>query len=163
MTVTINPKIALRFQFLMRVVRKECRHLAATDQRIFSDSFTPERAGQLETDPDLAERVEAFVSRFGRLQDTLGDKLLPVPLAALGETPAAAIDNLDWAERLGLIASADEWMTMRKLKLRNQMVHEYAEDLTVLASALQTGHDFVPVLTHAADKLIAEIERRNWG
>lgn len=106
------------------------------------------------------ERVEAFVGRFGRLQDTVGDKLLPVLLTALGETPAAAIDNLDRAERLGLIMSADEWMTMRKL--RNQMVHEYVEDLTVLASALQTGHDFVPTLTGAANGLMAEIERRGW-
>ena len=156
--MTIDPKIALRLQFLMRVVRKECQHLASTDQRLFGAPFTPERAGQLETDPDLAERVEAFVGRFGRLPDTLGDKLLPVLLVALGETPAAAIDNLDRAERLGLIVSVDEWMTLRKL--RNQMVHEYVEDLAVLASALQTGHDFVPVLTNAAHKLIAEIERR---
>jgi len=159
--MTLDPKIALRLQFLVRVVRKECQHLATTDQRLFGEPFTPERACQLETDPDLAERVEAFVGRFGRLQDTLGDKLLPVLLIALGETPAAAIDNLDRAERLGLIVSADEWMTMRKL--RNQMVHEYVEDLAVLASALQTGHDFVPVLTNAANNVIAEIERRGWA
>ena len=159
--MTIDPRIALRLQFLKRVVRKECQHLVTTDQRLFGTLFTLARACQLETDPDLAERVEAFVGRFGRLQDTLGDKLLPVLLVALGETPAAAIDNLDRAERLGLIVSADEWMTLRKL--RNQMVHEYVEDLAVLASALQTGHDFVPVLTYAANKLIAEIEQRNWG
>lgn len=159
--MTIDPKIALRLQFLMRVVRKECQHLTTTDQRLFGDLFTPERAGQLEIDPDLAERVEAFVGRFGRLQDTLGDKLLPVLLVALGESPGAAIDNLDRAERLDLIASADEWMTMRKL--RNQMVHEYVEDLAVLASALQSGHDFVPALTNTANNLIAEIEQRNWG
>lgn len=159
--MTVDPGIALRLQFLMRVVRKECLHLATTDQRLFGEPFTPERASQLETNPELAERVEAFVGRFGRLQDTLGDKLLPVLLVALGETPAAAIDNLDRAERLGMIVSADEWMTMRKL--RNQMVHEYVEDLAVLASALQTGHDFVPLLTNAANNLIAEIEQRNWG
>lgn len=159
--MTVDPGIALRLQFLMRVVRKECQHLATTDQRLFGEPFTPERASQLETNPDLAERVEAFVGRFGRLQDTLGDKLLPVLLVALGETPAAAIDNLDRAERLGLIVSADEWLTMRKL--RNQMVHEYVEDLAVLASALQTGHDFIPLLTNAANNLIAEIEQRNWG
>jgi hypothetical protein len=35
----------------------------------------------------------------------------PLPLAALGEKPTAAIDNLDRAERLGLRHSADEWMT----------------------------------------------------
>lgn len=159
--MTLDPKIALRLQFLVRVVRKECQHLATTDQRLFGEPFTPERASRLETDPDLAERVEAFVGRFGRLQDTVGDKLLPVLLVALGETPAAAIDNLDRAERLGLIVSADEWMTMRKL--RNQMVHEYVEDLAVLASALQTGHDFVPILTNAANNLMAEIAQRNWG
>lgn len=158
--MTINPKIALRLQFLARVVRKECQHLATTDQRLFDEPFTLERARQLETDPDLAERVEAFVGRFARLQDTVGDKLLPVLLTALGEAPAAAIDNLDRAERLGFIVSADEWMTLRKL--RNQMVHEYVEDLTVLASALQTGHGFVPTLIGAANRLVAEIERRGW-
>ncbi|WP_223246892.1 hypothetical protein [Sulfuriferula thiophila] len=47
-------------------------------------------------------------------------------------------------------------------QLRNQMVHEYVEDLTVLTSALQTGHDFVPAIIAVANKLLAEIERRGW-
>jgi len=38
-----------------------------------------------------------------RLQDTVSEK------------PSAAIDNLDRAERLGLLKSANEWMTLRKL------------------------------------------------
>lgn len=159
--MTLNPKIALRLQFLTRVARKECQHLLSTDQRLFDQPFTLERARQLETDPDLSERVEAFVGRFGRLQDTVGDKLLPLLLVALGETPAAAIDNLDRAERMGLLGSADEWIAMRQL--RNQMIHEYVEDLTVLASALQTGHSYVAALIAAANKLIAEIDRRGWA
>jgi hypothetical protein len=152
---------ALRLQFLARVVSKECRHLISTDQRLFDTPFSIERAGQLETDPELSERVEAFVGRFGRLQDTIGDKLLPTLLVALGETPAAAIDNLNRAERLGLLDSVEEWMTMRQL--RNQMVHEYVEDLAVLANALQTGHGFVTVIVAAANTLLAEIERRGWA
>lgn len=156
--MTVEPGIVLRLQFLSRVVRKECRHLAGTDQRLFASAFTLAQASQLEADPDLAERVEAFVGRFGRLQDTVGDKLLPLLLAALGERTAAAIDNLDRAERLGLIGSADQWMTMRNL--RNQMVHEYVEDPVVLTSALQSGHAFVPALIAAADKMITEIEQR---
>ena len=159
--MTLNPKIALRLQFLARVVRKECQHLVSTDQRLFDQPFTEARASQLETDPDLAERVDAFVGRFGRLQDTVGDKLLPMLLMALGEVPAAAIDNLDRAERLGFLDSADEWVAMRQL--RNQMVHEYVEDLTVLASALQTGHAFVSALVAVANKLMAEIDRRGWA
>jgi hypothetical protein len=31
--MTLEPMIALRLQFLARVVRKECRHLATTDLR----------------------------------------------------------------------------------------------------------------------------------
>ena len=125
-------KILLRLQFLVRVVRKECKHLSTTDQR-----------------------------RFGRLQDTVGDKLLPLLLTALGEKQSAAIDNLDRGERLGLIHSTDEWMILRNL--RNQMVHEYIEDPVVLSSALQTGHTFVPTLITAADNMIAEITRRGWA
>ncbi|MEW5966683.1 MAG: hypothetical protein AB1720_06745 [Pseudomonadota bacterium] len=159
--MTLDPKTLTRLQFLTRTVRKECQHLTTTDQRLFGVEFTPQRARQLETDHDLAERVEAFVGRFGRLQDTVGDKLLPALLVALGETPGAAIDNLDRAERLGFIDSADEWLTMRKL--RNQMIHEYVEDLVILAGALQAGHDFVSTLVGAACRLIAEIEKRGWA
>jgi len=43
--------------------------------RMLPDAFTPEKAGQLDADVELAERVDAFVSRFGRLQDTVA--LLP--------------------------------------------------------------------------------------
>jgi hypothetical protein len=156
----VEPKILLRLQFLARVIRKECKHLINTDQRLFGGLFSLEQAFRLEEDPDLAERVEAFVGRFGRLQDTVGDKLLPLLLAALGEKSSAAIDNLDRAERLELLNSADEWMTMRNL--RNQMVHEYVEDPVVLNSALQTGHSFVPTLVAAANKMISEIEQRGW-
>lgn len=158
--MTLEPAIALRLGFLVRVLRKEAQHLLVTDGRLFKEAFTPARALLLADDPDLAERVEAFVGRFSRLQDTLGDKFLPLLLSALGERPGAAIDNLDRAERLGFIASADEWMTMRKL--RNQMVHEYVEDPAVLASALQSGHAYVPLLVAAADRMISEIERRSW-
>jgi hypothetical protein len=159
--MTVEPKIALRLQFLVRVVRKECKHLATTDQSLFGELFTLEQAARLEENPDLAERVEAFVGRFGRLQDTVGDKLLPLLLTALGERTSAAIDNLDRAERLGLLLSADDWITMRNL--RNQMVHEYIEDPVILSSALQTGHAFVPALTRAANNMCAEIERRGWA
>ena len=149
-----------RLAFLTRVVRKECRHLLTTDQRLFDQPFSAERAETLEADPDLAERVEAFVGRFGRLQDTVGDKLLPALLAALGETPGPAIDNLDRAERLGWVDSAETWMAMRKL--RNQMVYEYVEDPALLSSALETTHGYVPRLIAIAERLASEAQGRGW-
>ena len=149
-----------RFRFLIRVLRKECAHLMGTDTRLFAAPFTTSTVAALEHDPILAERVEAFVGRFSRLQDSLGDKLLPLLLSALGERPGAAIDNLDRAERLGLVESADDWLAMRKL--RNQMVHEYIDDNVVLVNALNAGHQFVPTLIAAAERMIREIETRGW-
>jgi hypothetical protein len=149
-----------RLRFLARVVRRECDHLSTTDRRLFAAPFTPQTAAMLAEEPDLSERVEAFVGRFGRLQDTLGDKLLPALLRALGEQAGAVIDNLDRAERLSLLTSADRWFAMREL--RNQMVHEYIEDPAVLASALQSGHDFVPELLATAERMLAELKRRGW-
>lgn len=74
----IPPQNKLRLQFLARMVRKEMCYLQTTDQRLFDVPFTREKAERLEKDVDLAERVDAFVSRFDRLQDTVGDKLLPI-------------------------------------------------------------------------------------
>jgi hypothetical protein len=36
------------------------------------------------------------------------------------------------------------------------------EDLTVLMSALQTGHDFVPAMIKVSNVLLVEIHRRSW-
>lgn len=149
--------LAARLEFLSRVTEKECQHLLDTDRRLFGHLFTLEDAQKIDSDPILAERLDAFVSRFGRLQDTVGDKLLPALLSALAETPGPAIDNLDKAEKFGLIESTEAWMAMRRL--RNQMVHEYIEDLTVLCSALQSGHAFVPSLVAAARRCVAESQR----
>ena len=75
--------------------------LRITDERLFSLPMDAERAATLARDIELGERVDAFVARFGRLQDTLGDKLLPGVLAWLAEPVGPAIDNLARAERLG--------------------------------------------------------------
>ena len=149
---------SLRLLFLVRVVRNGSAHLKSTDNRLFASSFSLEDFARLESDPVFAERVEAFVGRFGRLQDTLDDKLLPALLLALGEHTGPFVDNLDRAERLGWIDSVDNWMTMRQH--RNQMVHECIEDPVVLISALNAGHTFVSSLLTTADRLISEIERR---
>jgi len=149
-----------RLHFLARVSRREHEHLLATDRRLFTEPFSVARARQLDTDVGLSERVEAFVARFGRLQDTLGDKLVPALLRALGEPVGAAIDNLDRAERFGWLASVDNWMSARQL--RNQMIHEYIEDPAILASALQSGHELVPMLTGASTALHAELQKRGW-
>jgi hypothetical protein len=141
------------------VTHKECQYLLETDQRLFTGPMTIDLVQKIEMDPLLAERLDAFVSRFGRLQDNLGDKLLPQLLDAMAEPVGAVIENLDRAEKLGWLSSSDTWLEMRKL--RNQMVHEYIEDLAILSSALQAGHAYVPVLIDTAKRLTAQINKLN--
>ena len=149
--MTASPKL----RFLAETVCAEAAHLQTTDGRLFATPMTPERAGSLRTDIDLAERTDAFVARFGRLQDTLGDKLLPVLLDWLAEPVAAAIDNLNRAERLGWIGSVEVWIEVRRL--RNRMIHEYVRDPAELASALTAAHAAVPLLTAAASAMAARV------
>lgn len=158
--MTITRPAQQRLQFLARIIRKEVRHLQLTDERLFSTPFSREKAGRLEVDYDLAERVDAFVSRFGRLQDTVGDKLLPLYLNVVGEKTGAAVDNLNRAEKLGLISSVDTWMALRDL--RNQMIHEYIEDLDILADALNQGHVHVHMLCDDAGGFLDDLENRGW-
>lgn len=145
-------------QFLCRVVKKEARYLQETDARLFAQPLNVIDLQRIAEDALLAERLDAFVSRFGRLQDTLADKLLPTLLDAMAETRGAATENLDRAEKLDWLESTDDWLVMRKL--RNQMVHECIEDLVILCDSLKVGHAFVKTLVQTADKFILQAERR---
>lgn len=153
----ISSDVLARLEFLARVADKECAYLRQTDQHVFAQVLTVPALQAKVADPLLAESLDAFVARFGRLQDTVGDKLLPALLSAMGESPGPAIDNLDKAEKFGWIASADSWMEMRRL--RNQMVHEYIEDLVVLCSALNSGHGYVAELARGVQRCVAEVHR----
>ena len=64
----------------------------------------------------MAERLEAFVSRFGRMQDTIADKLLPRWLLAQAETPGSQIETLNRAEKLGVLPDVEQWLEARKLR-----------------------------------------------
>ena len=101
----VDATLTAKLTFLARVVLKGWTHLLDTDQRLFGNLFTVEEARKIAVDPILAERLDAFVSRFGRLQDTVGDKLLPALLSALAEKTGPAIHNLDRAEKFGFIDS----------------------------------------------------------
>ncbi len=148
----------VRLAALVRIIEREAKHLTTTDKRLFQNALSINDIAALETDEDLAERVEAFIGRFGRLQDTLGDKLLPALLARLGDRPASLLDNLDRAERLGWIDDANRWIEIRDL--RNKMVHEYMEDPAILADALNSGHRFVVDLISTASRMTAEVNAR---
>ena len=127
-----------RLRFLLETVSKERRHLLLTTQRLFSEDVNAVWVSSLEERPDIAERLDAFVARFARLQDTLGDKLIPALLRHLLENPGSNLDNLNRIERFGLLSSVDDWIEARNL--RNRLIHEYMNDPEEFASALRRAH-----------------------
>ena len=114
-----------RFLATLGIVAREAKHLSYSYNRLFSEDINADWVRKLDENPELAERLEAFVSRFGRMQDTIADKLLPRWLLALAETPGSQIEVLNRAERLGVIENVEQWLGARKL--RNLLVHEYIE------------------------------------
>lgn len=157
----VSQDAAERLAFLTRVVQREVALLLETRGLLFGSDCVGDAAWSLPTGDlptALAERLDAFVARFARLQDTVGDKLLPALLAALDEPVGAAIDNLNRAERFAWLTSVELWRSVRAL--RNQMIHEYVEDRPVLQSALIAARDAVPMLCETAGRLCDEVERR---
>lgn len=143
-----------RLQRLAQLVKNEVLHLQKTDARLFS--LSAEALAEAITTDDIAERVDAFVARFGRLQDNLVDKLLPALLAYLQEPPRSVMENLIVAEKLGWLDSVDNWLLARKL--RNQLIHDYEDDLSALLDVLHEAHRHVPLLTHMAHQLTSKLD-----
>ncbi len=148
----------VRLTYLCEVVALEARYLLQTDARLFTQAMDESRAATFSEDPDLAERVDAFAARFGRLQDTVGDKLLPALLKQSAEPLGSVLDNLIRAERLGWLDSADDWIEARRL--RNEMIHEYVRSAARLAAGLRAAHDRVPMLVACAAALRAYADAR---
>ena len=120
---------------LVRITAKEVRYLERIVNRLRKMNIDLAWVESLENSDEHSEMLDAFVSRYGRLQDTLGDKLLPAILRLNLEKVGSQLDNLLRAEKLGWIESTQIWIELREL--RNRLVHEYMESASDLLSALQ--------------------------
>ncbi len=107
MTLKYLPEHAENALLALELARKEAAHLQYTHRTLFALQIDSVWVQQLATQGDLAEKVEAFVSRFGRLQDHIGEKLIPRFAALLGESPKTMLDALGFAERMQWIGTID--------------------------------------------------------
>lgn len=152
------PEVQLEaFRHTAEIVAKEARLLQKTMRRLFVSKIDADWVNALQDDDALAERVEAFASRFGRLQDTLGEKLLPRMAVLAGRRPAALIELLAAAEKLGWIESADRWLEWRKL--RNRLVNEYMQDPVQFAQALNEANRASAELLETEERIRHNAER----
>jgi len=83
-------------------------------------------------DFEAIKTIDAFVYRFVKLQDYMGQKLFKNLLKSLGEDydSLSFLDILDKLEKLGIIPKADEWIQIRKL--RNKLTHEYPDNISLV-------------------------------
>lgn len=145
-TVDDDNEVRWTVSRLLELVHREDVHLLAVRERFLGGDCQVDaaRMGALLAEPVGEDRLESFGAKFSRMQDTVVDKLLPRVLHLAGERVGAAIDNLGRAERVGLIASADDWMAMRHL--RNRLVHEYIDRPEEMAPALQRACYFTDAM-----------------
>lgn len=141
----------LRIAFQLDLCEREFARLQQVTNRLFAEPVTGERLQGLDHDAALSEQLDAFSARFGRLQDALGEKLLPAYFRAEEEPERAMRDLLDRAERLELVTSADQWVRARQL--RNRLVHEYVRDRRALATNLNEAHALIGLLENTLGAL----------
>lgn len=139
------------------MARKEAKHLRYSQTTLFPLPIDLAWVQRLGEQPEIAEKVEAFVSRFGSLQDYLGEKLLPRMAALVGESSKTLLDTLAIAERLELLASADAFIAARRL--RNALVHEYMHDPQTFLDSLFAAQQACEMFFEVIENVQAETVR----
>jgi len=133
-TLRYLPEHAEAAGLALDLAEKEAAYLAYSHRTLFSEPIDLAWVEALAQRDDLAEKIDAFVSRFGRLQDHIGDRLIPRFAALLGETPKSLLDVLAYAERMGWIDAAEDFVGARRL--RNLLVHQYMDNADLFLEAL---------------------------
>ncbi|NOQ65141.1 MAG: hypothetical protein GQ582_11580 [Methyloprofundus sp.] len=112
-------------------------------------------------DKEKIKTIDAFIFRFIKLQDFMGDKLFKVLLKAVGEYKdnMALIDCLDKLEKLGLIKAADQWMNYRLI--RNKLTHEYSSNQQEMLEGIQLAMLYFKEIKHILETINSYIQEKN--
>ena len=104
----------------------ECdRHRAALDEALAEwHTLAVPSVQDLETDSALRRLTDQILYRFTKLQDAMGERLLPATLSWLREPHESwpMRDRLDRLERLAYL-DVNAWLAWRDV--RNRLAHEY--------------------------------------
>ncbi|MDZ7851624.1 MAG: hypothetical protein U5L98_02970 [Halomonas sp.] len=117
--------------------------------------LTGQQLGSL--DDEAIQDLDQFVLRFGRLQDSIGSRLLPAILAVLQEPyeDRPMIDKLNRLEKLGFLESSEQWQQLRAI--RNGFSHDYPDDpdknAALLNLAIQSVDDIMAILKRIEERL----------
>ncbi len=122
----------------MRVYMAECTlHAVVLDEALNDVRKWIPISVETHLDKELLRILDQIAYRFTKLQDSMGEKVLPL-MMELAQEPVASsatfAEKLNRLERMGAIPSADEW---KKLRIaRNAVAHEYPDDPELRTSAI---------------------------
>jgi len=157
MTLLYLPEHAPAMLQSLELARKEADHLRYSQSTLFALPINLAWVESLASSPELAEKVEAFVSRFGRLQDHIGGKLLPRHAALVGESTKTQLDTLALAERLSLVNDAEAFIAARGL--RNALVHEYMQDAQIFLENLLAAKPACEMFFDTIERVAQDLRR----
>lgn len=150
MTLSYLPEYAEVALLALDLAEREAAHLEYTRAILYQLPIDREWVSRLPEREDLAEKIDAFIGRFGRLQDHIGEKLIPRFIQMMGGRPTSLLDALSHAEKMGWLENAETFVGASKL--RNLPVHEYMVDAGFLLESL--------LLAEPATQMLLQIVRR---
>lgn len=152
MTGTEQHRLADAWRQCQRHTHHLNHALASIEGRL---PLTGQQLGSL--DDETVQDLDQFVLRFGRLQDAIGSRLLPLVLATLQEPfeDRPMIDKLNRLEKLGFLESSEQWQQLRAI--RNRFSHDYPDDpdknAALLNLAINSVGDIMAILKRIEEKL----------
>jgi len=145
--------------FLKQLLKQEIMLLNKAQGHL---EYSLERVEQIDLETSLnnetLEILDSFATRFLRLYEVLINQNLRTCLQLLGEYQKTTIDNLNKAEGLEMITSADHMNYIRML--RNKVAHEYVEDEWKLI--YQELIEYSMHLLTSCGMLKTYVDTRNW-
>lgn len=138
---------------LAAVLWEADRHLDTLAEALAAWNAAPASTLQaLESDRGRVRIMDQLLFRFIKLQDTVGERLIPATLASLDEPfeDWPMRDRLNRLEKLGYL-DVDTWLAWREV--RNRLAHEYPDQPEIRFAALSAAID-------AAQELAAQY--RSW-
>lgn len=115
------------------------RHQATLVEALAEWDMAPARNLQaLESDRGCVRLMDQLLFRFLKLQDSVGERLIPATLAALDEPyeDRSMRDRLNRLDRLGYL-NVDDWLAWREI--RNRLAHEYPDKPELRFAALMAA------------------------
>jgi len=111
-------------------------------------------------DKERIKTIDAFIFRYIKLQDFMGEKLFRELLRRIGEYKdnMSLIDVLDKLEKLEIVSNADKWIDFRNI--RNKLTHEYPDNEEEIIEDIKLSLEFFKEIGYILNRIIHYVKEK---